>query len=611
MIRYLLMPLSWILNWVPRSVMEVLSRVLGWFFFSVLRFRRKLVLENLALALGKEKSKAELHEIAWSNYQHYALVVLEWIQSLSWTQEDFKKYTTLDWDPILENIQNKKGGILFTSHLGNWEFAIQAASASGMPCDVIVKKQRTRIAQDFLTWFRTRFGARIIYETGTLSEILASLSNERFVVFVIDQYMGPPIGLPVSFFGKEAGTAVGLALISEKSKTSLFTSYNYRGKDGRIHVYIKKVEEPSLPTCARSEKLYLKTQWFNDILESQIRMFPEQWLWLHRRWKAYQGEPRWKMTKALALVILGLLTLSCSSQKNTATPTGISLPEEPVVSVPLYGEEDSTEIANPNLTLSKPPQSEKKVKSSKKAPEKKTFSVVPTHKIPFEVGERLVIDLTWLSLPAGQGTLEVRNGPSFSGRPTYHLWGNVLSSKMVDTIYHVDNTIESFVDAQGFIPYKFLLSMFETAQKKETRVVFDHPKARTNYWSKRISQKWGDQEINREDEIIPQSRDMFSALYYARALDYEINKKQMLWIYENGQNLSVELLPLTKEVVTSGAGVFQCWKIKVDVRINNVLKPTGDLFMWLSDDSKKYLVKFDAKVKIGSLLGKLVSIKER
>jgi hypothetical protein len=222
-----------------------------------------------------------------------------------------------------------------------------------------------------------------------------------------------------------------------------------------------------------------------------------------------------------------------------------------------------------------------------------------------------VIDLTWLALPAGKGVLEVREGPTFQGRPTYHLWGNVLSSKMVDTIYHVDNTIESFVDHQGFVPYKFLLSMLETAQKKETRVAFDHPQAKAHYWSKRISEKWGNQNLDRTDQIIPLTRDMFSGLYYARFLNYELNKKHNFWLYENGQNMSVEVTPIGKEIVNSGVGVFQCWKIKVDVRLDNVLRPTGDLFMWLSDDSKKYLVKFDAKVKIGSLLGRLVSIKER
>jgi len=63
--------------------------------------------------------------------------------------------------------------------------------------------------------------------------------------------------------------------------------------------------------------------------------------------------------------------------------------------------------------------------------------------------------------------------------------------------------------------------------------------------------------------------------------------------------------------VNTKVGAFQCWKIKISVLLNNVLKPTGDMFIWLSDDSKKYIVKFDAKLKIGSLYGNLVSLRER
>jgi len=609
MLRITLLPFSYFLNHVPYRFKLFLGSALGLLFFQVFRFRRSIVTENLNRAFGAEKKPAEIQKIAKENYIHYALVLLEWIESFVWTSEDFKARTDLYWQPIQDHMAQGRGGMLLTSHLGNWEFAIQSASAHGMPCDVIVKRQQTRVAQHFLNWFRTRFGAREIYESGTIREIFESLGKQRFVVFVLDQFMGAPIGLPVTFFGQEAGTAAGLALITEKSKNSLFTAYSYRGRNGKIQVHIEKLDESIVPGETREERLYQKTQWYNDIIEKQVRRFPEQWLWLHKRWKRFGGESRWQLKPVIVAFLLGLVLQGCSSQKTTATPTGIDIPPDPNIAVPTYGQVDSTEA--PPLVI------EKKVKKTEqKTPQKKSlakpaFSIVPVDKIPFEVGERMVIDLTWLALPAGKGVLEVREGPEIHRRPTFHLLGNVLSSKMVDTIYHVDNTIESFIDRSGFIPYKFLLSMFETAQKKETRVVFDHPNEKAYYWSKRISQKWGDQDIDRSDFMPSQSRDMFSALYYARALNYELNKKQTFWIYENGQNLNVELIPVAREIVTSGAGVFQCWKIKVDVKLNNVLRPTGDLYMWLSDDSKKYLVRFDAKVKIGSLLGRLSSIKEQ
>jgi len=609
MLRLFLLPFSYLLNWVPYRAKLFLGRAAGLLFFDVFRFRRAIVIGNLTRAFGDEKSPEEIKELGKQNYIHYALVLLEWIESLIWTSEDFKTKTDLFWEPVKKQMALNQGGILLTSHLGNWEFAIQSASAHGMPCDIIVKRQQTQVAQHFLTWFRTRFGARVIYESGTIRDIFESLGRQRFVVFVLDQFMGPPIGLPVTFFGREAGTAAGLALITEKSKNSLFTAYSYRGRNGKIQVHIEKLEESVVRSETREERLYEKTQWYNDTIEKQVRQFPEQWLWLHKRWKPFRGESRWRIKPVIMALLLAFVLQGCSSQKMNATPTGIELPPDPNIAVPTYGQVDSTEAVQ--VILEKKTKKVEPKNAPKKVSAKTPFSIVPVDKVPFEIGERMVIDLTWLTLPAGKGVLEVREGAEIQGRPSCHLWGNVLSSKMVDTIYHVDNTIESFIDRSGFIPYKFLLSMFETAQKKETRVVFDHPNEKAYYWSKRISQKWGNQDIDRADSMPPQSRDMFSALYYARALNYELNKKQQFWIYENGQNLNVELTPVAKEIVTSGAGVFQCWKIKVDVKLNNVLRPTGDLYMWLSDDSKKYLVRFDAKVKIGSLLGRLVSIKEQ
>jgi len=610
MLKVLLLPLSLFLNCIPNGALRFLASVLGFVCFSILRFRRKVVLSNLELAFGASKSRSQIAQLAKDNYRHYAMTFMEWMRSILWSQKKFIRETELSWDPIRSQMELGQGGMVLTSHLGNWEFAIQAASARGMPCDIVVKRQNNKFVQNFLDWFRTRYGARVIYESGGMSDVFKSLGEKRFVIFVLDQFMGPPIGLPVKFFGHEAGTAAGLALITEKRRYSLFTAYSERTVEGKLVSHLEKMPEAPPFNPEKIDRLYQKTQWYNDILEKQIRQNPSQWLWLHRRWKPYQGRPRWALNSLVFVLAAASLLGACSTPNPVTPSTGIELPPDPAISMPVY------ETEAPKLVLDKKEKGSSKQKQKKTAPvgsatAASRFSFVPVEKVPFEQGERLVIDLTWLALPAGQGVLEVRQGTPFQGRPTFHLWGNVLSSKVVDTIYHVDNTIESFIDEQGLIPYKFLLSMFESAQKKETRVSFDHPQAKAFYWSKRISEKWGNQDIDRTDTIVSGTHDMFSGLYYARSIEYELHKKQTLWIYENGQNLNVELLPLSKEIVTTKAGVFQCWKIKVDVRLNNVLKPTGDLFMWLSDDSKKYLVKFDAKLKIGSLMGRLISIKER
>jgi hypothetical protein len=248
------------------------------------------------------------------------------------------------------------------------------------------------------------------------------------------------------------------------------------------------------------------------------------------------------------------------------------------------------------------------VVKSEPVPKLKSFK---PDQVPFEIGERQVLTLDWMAIRAGEARLEVREGFPFKGRSTFRLWGKALTSPIADALYHVDNTIESFIDKEWLLPYRFLLHMVETHQLKETRATFDHKLNTSHYWSKRISAKWGNEIQDRVDPIAPEALDAFSALYFIRLQEFQKGKVVEIPVYENRQNLVVSLLPLNTEIVHTKAGVFECWKLALTIKLENVLKPTGDVFLWLSDDFKKYIVKFEAKIKIGSLKGELIQVRER
>ncbi len=599
----LLILLSRFLGILPLGARRALGTGLGWIWFHCIRFRRQIVLENLRLAFGDEKSEQEVRAMAAHNFRHYALTCLEIVQSVTWRKEDYERNVPCEGIEHLVSALAKGNGVFgLNCHLGNWEWVIGSVMSRGIPGDVIVKHSKNASLDRFLLSYRQNMGIGVFYESGTIKQILSSLSKGRLVGFILDQFMGPPIGLPVKFFGKTAGTAVGLALLTEKRNVPIVPMYSYRDSKG----VLRAVVEPELvmPTFSpnREDRLYEKTQFFNDVIEARVRLHPDQWLWLHRRWKPYRGEPRWAASAATAVCSF-LLLLGCSSQSLVETPTGIAFPPEPEVSLP---DEKPVEVVVPK---------ENKTKATKKElpalnPVVK-FRVYKPDQIPFEVGERQVISLDWTALRAGDVRMEVREGFPFKGRPTFKFWGHVLSSAVVDAIYHVDNTIESFVDKQWLLPYRFFLHMVESHQLKETRASFDHKQSKVHYWSKRVSKKWGDEVQDRVDGLGARSVDMFSALYFARLLDFEKGKAVEFPVYENGQNLTVSLLPVANEIVQTKAGVFQCWKLAVSVKLENVLKPTGDMHLWLSDDFKKYIVKFEAKLKIGSLRGELTSLRER
>lgn len=638
MILFLLKILSRLLNALPRRAALGLGDAVGLLWFDVIRVRRAVALENLALAFP-EKSPEERVSIARRNFVHYGRNLIEILRTITWTPDDYRRNVTLHGleENVLPALRAGAGGIFLTSHLGNWEIAIAGGAVSGIPIDVVVKRARNRHVEAFLLWYRKKCGAGVLAEEGTAKDILRSLSRGRFPVFVFDQFMGPPIGLPVTFFGKRAGTAVALSLITEKKKVPVIPAYSYRDEKGHHHTVFEAPLELGALSEDKNERLFEKTQRYNDVLESHVRKHPAQWLWIHRRWKAYRGEPRWTLSRravAAGLTVLMAVLAGCASS-GPAT-TGIALPPDPTIEVPKVKQVESKDPQEDGLVTVEPdvkpepaptpPPSPAKKKKKKREPVTQSepkaapapvakpvdvLEVVNADKIPFEIGEHMEIELTWMGLSAGTVVMEVREGEVFSGRPTFKLWGNVTSSRLVDSIYHVDNTLETYVDRAGLIPYKFLLHMIESAQTKETRVSFDHVNHKAHYWAKRISKRWGDENPNRTDDIMPLSKDMYSAVYYARALSYTLNKKITFPVYENGQNFNVEMIPVANELVRNKAGIFQCWKIWLSVKINNVLKPAGDLYLWLSDDSKRYIVKFDAKLKLGSLYGNLISVRER
>jgi Kdo2-lipid IVA lauroyltransferase/acyltransferase len=309
--KQLLILLSKMFNLLPRASYLWLGDGLGFIWFWIVRFRRDVVLSNLRAVFAKELSEKEIRRLALRNFQHYGRTLFEIIRSISWSQAQYRKNVVVEG---LENVkpfvEKNEGGFFLTAHFGNWELAIGSTSSAGIPMDVVVKHSRVPSIEELQQWYRRNMGVGIYLESGTAKDILRSLSKGRWVAFILDQFMGPPIGLPVTFFGKQAGTAVSLALLTEKKDVPVIPAYSYRDEKGRLHT---KFEPPikfdNLPDD-KDQRLYEKTQKFNDVLERVVREHPEQWLWLHRRWKEYKGVPRWErkgMVPGPAFSILAML----------------------------------------------------------------------------------------------------------------------------------------------------------------------------------------------------------------------------------------------------------------------------------------------------------------
>ena len=160
----------------------------------------------------------------------------------------------------------------------------------GQELYLITKRFKAKWFDDM--WFSVRGAQGVKYidahAPNNAFEILKALKKNAALVFVLDQYMGKPFGIATRFFGKRTGTAYGLALFVQKTKAPVLPTYTFEGDDHKIHVVI----EPPLDTekCLTDDKdqtLVNLTQSFNDKLEEIVRKHPEQWMWVHRRWKDF------------------------------------------------------------------------------------------------------------------------------------------------------------------------------------------------------------------------------------------------------------------------------------------------------------------------------------
>jgi KDO2-lipid IV(A) lauroyltransferase len=279
--------LSLVITLLPLKVQLCLGKTLGFIWFDVLRIRRKVAIDNIGIAFPK-LSLAERTSMARSSLAHMGHTLIEFAQFPFFKDEDISRFFDFEGEEnIHEAIAQKRGVLLLSLHLGNGDFAVAALSRRGLPIQLISKEFKLRWLNDLWFGMRKRHGTHFISPEKSSFDILRALKRNEFVVFVLDQFMGPPIGVRTKFFGHEAGTAAGLALMALRTRAPVVPCYTFRNGDGRCTV----VFEPQIPLKVEGlteQNIAVMTQVYTDKIEEIVRRHPEQWMWIHRRWKPFR-----------------------------------------------------------------------------------------------------------------------------------------------------------------------------------------------------------------------------------------------------------------------------------------------------------------------------------
>lgn len=273
---------------MPLRLRVFWARMMAWLWFDFFKIRRFTVLKNLSIAFP-QMSKKEKYRIARESMFHlcYNFVEICLLPFISQSNtQNICEFHGLEH--YQQAIQKKSGMLLLSQHVGNGDFASAMLSLNNIPITVISKKFTVKLANQIWFGIREKMGVKFIEPHGasTVYDILKCKKENRPVGFVLDQFMSVPYGIETKFFGKVTGTAYGLALFAIKTKSPVVPIHTYRDKNLKTHICFER-PLPLLENQDRSEQVRILTQSYNDHIETIIKKYPEQWMWVHRRWKEF------------------------------------------------------------------------------------------------------------------------------------------------------------------------------------------------------------------------------------------------------------------------------------------------------------------------------------
>ncbi|MEI8139426.1 MAG: lysophospholipid acyltransferase family protein [bacterium] len=283
MLHLILKGLTHFFAWLSLPGALTLGRGLGWFFGSVLRHRRKDASEALRRSFP-EKTEQERNAIIDRMYQNLGMNLIEEFRLPSVTKTYLEENILWENEAYSHNVLTAgKGLLVLSAHLGNFDLLCTFAPKFNFPTTVITKSIKNVTLNKFWMDARSRFGLKFVPAHNSYRQCLSALRKNEIVAFVLDQNMIDTEGVFVDFFGKKACTSPGLAYMSAQSGAAVVPVFMIRLDNGR-HL-IKAFPAIPPPPDRKPETIHVFTQLYTKIIEDVIREYPDQWTWIHRRWK--------------------------------------------------------------------------------------------------------------------------------------------------------------------------------------------------------------------------------------------------------------------------------------------------------------------------------------
>jgi len=285
LVFYSLWILSYLVQRTSSTTAANLGDLLGWLAYHLFKRRRLVAQRNIAIVFDDHLSTIEIDDLCRRNFRQIGQTVIEFLRFPTFTRDNLWRWVEFEGEEyLLEALQKKKGVILFLPHFGNWEI-LSLAYGARFPNRVkaIAFRLKNRLLNDWVWSYRQHLSTEIVPQRQAIRKTLRALKSNGIVGFLADQN-ATDAGVFVDFFGQPVYAVRGPIALALKTGSPILFSIAIRQPDGRHKIHVHPPAHLQVTNDYENDIQY-NTQKMLDLLENYICQYPDQWLWMHNRWK--------------------------------------------------------------------------------------------------------------------------------------------------------------------------------------------------------------------------------------------------------------------------------------------------------------------------------------
>ena len=269
------------LIYIPDFIVKIVLKLIAILGYYLNMEHRKYAFANLNLAYGDSLSKKEKIKIIKSTYLNLAYTAYEFLENSNNSKEKITSMVEVENSEIIENaIRDNKKIIFITAHCANWELSCSYIAINYLPLTVVGRLFNNRFLNKALVASRTKHNTKMLSKHEAARGLVSEIRAGNTLGLVVDQNISEKNGILVDFFNHKARQVDSVSKLAGKFNTIIIPAFGSRVdfKKHKLHFY-----EPII--LNDNSSIEETTQLQANIIEKHIKKYPNDWLWLHRRWK--------------------------------------------------------------------------------------------------------------------------------------------------------------------------------------------------------------------------------------------------------------------------------------------------------------------------------------